>query len=187
VDQLKAELNLLRSQEIAQVEEETGRLEALQAENDRLNQQVASLNAELAALNNRLESVYREQRSADPAEQEEKARLQAELELLRKQYSALKAEKEDSSNVARELEAYRRAERTERLARERAELVYHQVNGVLADATVRVEDASAQLGDLTDRVSAQLKQLQEAVTGSRQALADASSTLYAIRPTGDNS
>lgn len=81
-----------------------------------------------------------------------------------------------------ELEAYRRAERTERVARERAELVYHQVNGVLADATVKVDAVAAEIGSMADQVMQQLGQLQSAVSSSKQALQDAASTMYAIRP-----
>ena len=81
-----------------------------------------------------------------------------------------------------ELEAYRRAERTERMARERAELVYHQVNGVLAEATVKVEGVASDIGTMADQVMAQLSQLQSAVGSSKQALQDAVSTMYAIKP-----
>lgn len=118
----------------------------------------------------------------------ENEQLKAQLADLQRRFDALEAEKAPTIqySTTQELEVYRRAERTERVAKERAEQVYHQVNGALADATVKVEDAFAQLGDLTDRVSAQLAQLQDAVADSRQALADASTTLYSIRPTGDN-
>ena len=81
-----------------------------------------------------------------------------------------------------ELEAYRRAERTERLARERAEQVYHQANAILSDATAKVDEAAAAMGRMTDHVSGQLTQLQDAVTGSKQALYDAAAAMYAIRP-----
>lgn len=172
INQLKAELELMRSRaEAVPSEDQTRELEELRQQNQQLNHEVA-------ALNSRLEEAYRQQPCADPE-------LQAQLNQLQQKYDALKAEKEVSSNAARELEAYRRAERTERMARERAELVYHQVNGVLADATVKVDEAFAQIGDLSEQVTAQLAQLQEAVTGSRQALADASATLYSIRPEGD--
>jgi chromosome segregation ATPase len=173
INQLKAELDLLRSRADAVRNDDQSQ------ELDRLRQENEHLNHEVAMLNSRLETAYAQQTTSDPE-------LQAKLAQLQQQYDALKAEKE-SSGSARELEAYRRAERTERVARERAEQVYHQVNGVLADASGKVDIAATQLGELTDRVSAQLAQLQEAVTGSRQALADASATLYAIRPTGDNS
>ena len=87
--------------------------------------------------------------------------------------------------AAQELEAYRRAERTERLAKERAEQVYTKVNGVLSDATVKVDEAAAQISEVSDQVLARLNQLQNAVSGSKQALEEAVATMYAIRPTGE--
>ena len=117
----------------------------------------------------------------------------AENEALKSQIVTLQARQAEAeaapaapSSTAMELEAYRRAERTERIARERAELVYHQVNGVLADATVKVDEAHSRIDGLTQQVTAQLQQLQEAVSASRQALSDAAATLYTIRPTGEN-
>ena len=81
-----------------------------------------------------------------------------------------------------ELEAYRRAERTERLAKERAELVYHQVNGVLAEATVKVDGVAAEISSMADQVMQQLNQLQSAVADSKKTLQEAVSTMYAIKP-----
>ena len=112
--------------------------------------------------------------------------LKAELVQLRQCSTAVETSPAAPSGTALELEAYRRAERTERVARERAEQVYHQVNGVLADASVKVDEAYTRIDGLTQQVTTQLAQLQEAVTGSRQALSDAAATLYTIRPTGDN-
>ena len=89
------------------------------------------------------------------------------------------------SCAAQELEAYRRAERTERLAKERAEQVYTKVNGTLSDATVKVDEAAAQISEVSDQVLARLTQLQNAVSGSKQALEEAVATMYAIRPTGE--
>ena len=85
-------------------------------------------------------------------------------------------------SASEELEAYRRAERTERMAKERAELVYHQVNGVLADATVKVDGIAAEIGTMADQVMTQLTQLQTAVSGSKKTLQEAVSTMYAIKP-----
>jgi len=85
-----------------------------------------------------------------------------------------------------ELEAYRRAERAERLARERAEQVYHRTNAILSDATAKVDEAAAAMSRMTDHVSGQLTQLQDAVSGSKQALYDAAAAMYAIRPDGEN-
>ena len=84
-----------------------------------------------------------------------------------------------------ELEAYRRAERAERYARERAELLCRQANGALSDATVKVDDAARQVSEITDRVLAQLTEMQDAVSGSKQALREAAATMYTIRPFGE--
>ena len=84
--------------------------------------------------------------------------------------------------VSEELEAYRRAERTERMAKERAELVYHQVNGVLSEATAKVDGAAAEIGTMAEQVVQQLIQLQSAVVGSKDILCDAVSTMNAIKP-----
>ena len=119
---------------------------------------------------------------------------------LEQELEAAKAEKEQltaqlnsevqqkhtyQSRMEEELEAYRRAERTERFARERAESLYRQATGALADATVKVDEASQQVSQMTDRVMAQLAELQDAVSGSKQALRDAAATMYTIRPNVD--
>lgn len=84
--------------------------------------------------------------------------------------------------ASEELEAYRRAERIEREAKERAELVYFQANGVLAQASSKVDTISADITDMADQVMRQLTQLQIAVSSSKQALQDASSIMSTIRP-----
>ena len=89
------------------------------------------------------------------------------------------------SRIEEELEAYRRAERIERMARERAEQMYNQANAVLADATVKVDDAAAVISQMSDKVMAELAELQSAVSDSKQALSDAAATMYAIRPSDD--
>lgn len=123
------------------------------------------------------------QRDAAIAEKEQAQTALAELEAT----SARVAEQQTSatSRAEEELEAYRRAERTERVARERAEKVYHTVNGVLADATVKVDDAAARISELTDMVCAQLSDLQSAVASSKEALKDAAETMYTIRPNAE--
>ena len=87
-----------------------------------------------------------------------------------------------SPSAAEELEAYRRAERIEREAKERAELVYFQANGVLTEAAAKVDGISAEITDMADQVMTQLTQLQMAVSSSKQALQDASSIMNTIRP-----
>ncbi len=113
------------------------------------------------------------------AQEQQIAQLTADLAQAKQQISS-------SSHVEEELEAYRRAERTERMARERAEQLYDQANAVLADATVKVDDAAALISQMSDKVAGQLAELQAAVTSSKQALTDAAATMYTIRPTRSN-
>ena len=74
------------------------------------------------------------------------------------------------------------AERIEREAKERAELVYFQANSVLTEASAKVDGISADITEMADKVMSQLTQLQVAVSSSKQALQDASSIMGAIRP-----
>ena len=123
--------------------------------------------------------------------------LEAELNAAREEKEALAQQAAEpiaaptvpqgsyKSRMEEELEAYRRAERTERYARERAQQLYHQVNGALADATAKVDDTARHVGQMTDKVVAQLAELQDAVTESKQALRDAAATMYTIRPYGE--
>lgn len=152
--------------------------------------EVNQLNAELEILRSRSGAPLpapASEPNQDTASAEEVEQLKAQLAELQKRYDELAGEKTPAVQYSsiHELEAYRRAERTERMAKERAEQVYHQVNGALADATVKVDGTFSELGDLADQLTVHLAQLQELVTASRQALSEASATLYTIRPTGD--
>lgn len=72
-----------------------------------------------------------------------------------------------------ELEAYRRAERVERVARERARQVGCQTADALGKISAQMDDVAGQLSDVSARMMAQLTQLQQAVSDSRQAVQDA--------------
>ena len=133
---------------------------------------------------------FRSVRSLD-AEKARCAELAAQLEALQTRCDALSqqapAAAPDTAEVmsalaSEELEAYRRAERIEREARERADLVYFQANGVLKEASAKVDGISADITDMADQVMMQLTQLQIAVSSSKQALQDASSIMGTIRP-----
>ncbi len=165
-------------------------LNQLRSELDALRNQPAPVPAPIAAPDEDNEAVIEEQAARIRelfdrcktlenelnAANEEKKQLQTQLESNQVQQTSYRSRMEE------ELEAYRRAERTERLARERAEQLYRQANGALADATAKVDNAAIQIGGLSDRVLAQLTELQTAVTGSKQALRDAAATMYTIRP-----
>lgn len=148
--------------------------------NSKHTAEINQLTSEADYLRTRLESAGNQDIAALEAERDE---LRAQVEALTARCAELEAacgQEVPSSNE--ELEAYRRAERTERLARERADLVYHQINGVLADATAKVDTIALEISGMADQVMGQLNQLQTAVSNSKQALKDAASTLYAIRP-----
>ena len=159
--------------------------------------QVEQLNTEVTFLRKKLE----EQPEEDPAAAEEVTRRMAELEeklaesereredlsqklvQLEKELEEARAERVTIQHrTDLELEAYRRAERTERMARERAEQVYRQTNGVLADASAKVDEAAGQVSQISDHVMSQLDLLREAVNCSKQALTDAASGLYSLKP-----
>ena len=104
----------------------------------------------------------------------ENSRLQGLLD------TALTRQSENRNNM--ELDTYRRAERVEREARNRANAVYGQANAALSDATTKVDETASQIADLAESTMQQLKQLQLAISGSKQILRDTATSLYAIRP-----
>ena len=147
------------------VEQQAARIRELFDLNKAQEQQIAELTAKL-----------NEAQGQAAAATSEQARLNADLDQALQQQDSYK------SRVEEELEAYRRAERTERMARERAEQLYRQANAILADATTKVDDAAALLGKMSDKVMGELSELQGAVADSKQALRDAAASMYTIRP-----
>ena len=161
-------------------------------------EELNQLRSEIEFLQEKLNASAQEPAVEEAAEEQEEIvsgrvqELEVEVQDLRSQLAAAleaKAAAEASRNVSgtqfrmeQELEAYRRAERTERIARERADQVYRTTNGVLADATVRVDEAASMISEMSEQVMFQLNLLQNAVSGSKQALKDAAATMYAIRP-----
>ena len=137
--------------------------------NNQHNAQVAQLNTQLQNANEALARALSQPKSDELEEklQAAEARIQ-ELEALLSQQTA-------PEKTGDELEAYRRAERAERSARERAAQIHEQANAVLADVTVRTEEAAAAMQALIGQVSDQLQ-----ITGEQ--LQGAVSALYAIRP-----
>lgn len=172
INQLNSELEFLRNQEPAApapVEVPTPDT----TESDALIEQQATRIRELFDRCKELETQL-------AAAQEAQAHAEEKLQAVLTQQNAAKVRANE------ELEAYRRAERIERQAKERAERLYQQTTGALADASIKVDDAAGQIGQLSDLVMNQLAQLQEAVASSKQALKDAANTMYTIRPTDEN-
>ena len=146
INELNAELEFLRS-----------KLAVAPTEMDiAVTKRLEDYKEQVQILESRCDRLEQERNAALQAEGkdavlEEKCRaLEAQCEALRQERDAAVAEKEAAAAIqaSAELEAYRRAERTERVARERAEQVYHRVNGVLSDATVKVDEAVGQQEDL---------------------------------------
>ena len=81
-----------------------------------------------------------------------------------------------------ELEAYRRAERTERLARERANYIYRQADAALGTAVGDVDHAAEQIRTVGAEIARQLEKLQAAVEDSRRTLLDTAARMDASRP-----
>ena len=152
--------------------------------------------AEINRLRSELEFLRGKEKEAPVAEATENAELiEQQAARIRELFDQCKAQEETIAELnarleaapaqkvgaKEELEAYRRAERAERVARERAEQIYQQTNAVLSDATVKVDEAVALISSMAGQLSGQLAQFQCAVTGSKQALQDAAATMYAIR------
>ena len=134
--------------------------------------------AQIAQLNTQLKTARDElaQFSAIPAQNNG---LQEQLDAANARIAELEAQLAAAPvKTNEELEAYRRAERAERLAKERAEQLTAQFNGVLAEATTRMEAVSDDLTDAVDNLSAKL-------AASKQELKGAVDALYAIRPQED--
>ena len=195
LNQLRSEAEFLKSK-LSQAEnapavepEMESQLQQVRAENAELVAQLEALKQEKETLT----ALLTEAEAEKDAALAESSRLQGEIAAALAEVQQARTERDNAlcqlqdqqSHAEAELEAYRRAERTERLARERAEQMYRQANGALADAAVKVDDAAGQIGDLTDKCLSQLELLRTAVTGSKQALQDAAATMYAIRPQGE--
>ena len=128
-------------------------------------------NAQLEQLNNQLQNALsKPQDSALQAQLDAALAKCAELEAQLSSQGSSPAAPSDT-----ELEAYRRAERAERMARERASQIYQQATAALADATVKVEDASQQL---QERIQA----CMDSAADAKSVLQEAIDVMGAIRP-----
>lgn len=169
VNQLNMEIDTLRAQvdaleEAQPVGNDTQQCEALKAALDEKS-------ALAEALQQQLEEAARERESLKAALEEAQAR-QAQLE----------AALQEASKTQEPLDTYRHAETLERESRTRAELVYYQANGVLTQATEKVDSAAEEITALADQATQALTRLQMAVSGSKHTLQDAAAMMKSIRP-----
>ena len=138
-------------------------------------------NSQIEQLNTQLQTAQEALTKAAPNED-----LQAQLDSALARCAELEAQLTQNGQTpvlsGDELEAYRRAERAERLARDRAAQIYAQANGVLADATQKVDAAATQIGEIADQINSQLQGYQASINSGKALLQEAVSAMSAIRP-----
>ena len=178
-------LNNRHNTEITQLNTD---LEALrqQQQKPQIDPQKLALEARCMDLQEKLAQAEQERDNARQERDEALAREQAAKQQLEDAQRA-RAEAVIQASGAKldtnqELEAYRRAERAERVARERAELVYSETGAVLTQASTRVESALRQMNGISQQVTSHLDTLQTAISASRMALQDAADTIQRLKP-----
>ena len=173
-----AEVNQLNA-DLQYLQEKLDALEAVCPEND-----IPMMGEPMNDNSDLVEELEAKLAEAEDAAKTAKAQLDAQkAENLRLQVlldAALARQNEAHNNA--ELDTYRRAERVERDARNRARMVSDKANAALSDATNKVDETAIQISELTDAAMQQLKQLQLAISGSKQVLRDTATVLYSIRP-----
>ncbi len=158
--------------------------------NSKHTAEINQLTSEADFLRAKLESAQPdpEKDSIIAALEQERDELRASLEELQARFDALQQSGTTPAataipvyGTAEELEIYRRAERTERMARERADLIQRQASGVISEASVRINDAAAQITPVADQLLTQLSLLQASISSGRQSLQEAAIILSTLR------
>ena len=134
-----------------------------------------------SGLVNKLETKLAEAEAAARTAKSQLEDQKAENLRLQVLLDAALARQNEANNTV-ELDTYRRAERVERDARNRAREVSDKANAALSDATNKVDETAIQISELTEAAMQQLRQLQLAISGSKQILRDTATVLYSIRP-----
>ena len=173
-------LEYLNNRHTAQVNQLNTDLEELrrQAQAPAVDPQRLILEARCRELEQQLRQAQTER---DEALSQKEEALQKLEDARRDREDALLRTSGEKLDANRELEAYRRAERTERVARERAEQVYSETGAVLTQASNRIDSALRQMNGISRQVSTQLDTLQAAISSSRLALQDAADTIEKLK------
>lgn len=166
VNQLTSEADFLRAklENAPSGDDQSEIIHTLETERDDLRAQLDALKAYCATLELELEEARNTPAPAAPAA------------------PAVVPAAPVSCSASEELEIYRRAERTERMARERADLIYRQTNGILNEASVRVNEMADQVVPIADQILMQISQLQNSVNATKQSLQDAVVIINTLRP-----
>lgn len=179
INQLTSEADFLRAK--------LDNLQSAGTDDGALAQECMQLRAELEDSRSQyadLQTAYDALKEQFDALQAQKATMAQELDDARKApvLPAAVPVAASTCSAAEELEIYRRAERTERMARERADLIYRQTNGILNEASVRVNEMADQVIPIADQILMQLSQLQATVGSTKQSLQDAVVIINTLRP-----
>lgn len=179
----ETQLGQLRS-ELADVREERDQLRG-RPEPRENTEELEALKQQLEERTQRLQALEQEQsektariQAMEQAQFEKDARIRELEQLLESRPAAAPAQ---PAPWAEELNAYRRAESVERRARERVNQMVDRANGALADASVRLEESTAEIARITQKVRADLELLQAAVGESQTALANTAVIIGAVR------
>lgn len=166
VNQLKGEIEALKSQP---KQDDTA---ALTRERDMLRIQVEALRAEKEALQHRCDILEQGLQAAQGTTASQEAPAPEEVPVPEPEAAPASTEAE--------LECYRRAERMERMAKERADAVYRQANQIVGQVSHQVSHMTEQVMPIADQILAQLEQLQSTVCATKQSLQDAAGTLESL-------
>lgn len=136
--------------------------------------------------NKRLQEACRQQEAETAALKEETAALRAALEEAR---AALTAAPQEAPRCPdwkeEELAAYRRAEEVERQSRQRAAQLHQEITGLIADASVKMDDANCALSDVMAQLNQDILKLRTAMDAGKAVLNDTSLSLRAVGSDGE--
>lgn len=172
---------------VAQLKESRSTNTALSEEVETLRGQIDTLTREAADAKAAQEAIVKEleQANCNHADQDS---LRQELDAAKQELADTKLQLEQARQAAAtaqlnyELEAYRRAERAERMAGERVNRMYEQVNSILADAALQADENATLIGQAADRFVAQLSELQATIAQSSNTMKDTAAAICAVRP-----
>ncbi len=147
-------LTARHDRDLSDLKEENARLQSAldkaNAESDALRQRISELEIQLAEANESLEAA-----------------------------TAPQSEPEKPDWGAQELAAYRRAEEVERQSRERAKQLHRELTGLVADASVQMDEANEALSEAMAQLTEDLTRLQTAMAAGKKVLNDTSCSLRA--------
>lgn len=135
---------------------------------------------ELRDDNRRLENARQAQEAESGALKAEIAKLQAALTESQAKLNEAAAQAPQCPDwKGEELAAYRRAEEVERQSRERAAQLHNSLTALIADASVQMDESSAALSEVMERLNADLMALRSAMDGGKAVLSDTAASLRA--------